>query len=383
MAVTIRFTNVFDQLVKAARTNRYLILYGGSSSSKTISILQYLTIYALKHSNKRITISAESLPIIKKTILPDWKDHVMLTNFDEARFNKSEMVYTFPNGSVFNFIPADDDARWHGLRQDIVYFDELFNIPKTVYEQADIRTKDKIISSFNPVSSFWIQQNFNDEDTAVLHSTYKDNPYVSAAIIKSLEKRISTDKNFYEVYVLGKFGSLDGQVFIEGTNWSVTDKFPTTYSDRVICGDFGFTNHPTSIIDLRYANGELWAKELVYKTGLINATIASILRPLKTRTVLDAAEPKSIAEIRNEGINVYKSQKGPDSIRQGINLLKKYKLNITKDSINTIKELRNYQWEVSKEGEPTNKPVDKWNHSCDALRYGAFDLFNKRNVFFI
>lgn len=379
--MTLEFTGVFNRIL-ANRDKRYWILYGGSSSSKSVSVLQYLTLYAYKYKDKRITLSAESLPVIKKTVFEDWKQLVMQDTFNPARFNKSEMRYTFPTGTVFNFVPADDESRWHGMRQDIVYFDELYNIPQTVFNQADIRTKDRVIASFNPTASFWIQDMFEDTDVAVMHSTYKDNPFVEQAIINALEKRIKTDRNFYNVYVLGQFGSLEGLVFHEGINWKVTDEYPEVYKKRVIGSDFGYTNDPSVALDIRFSNGELYVREIYYNTGMLNSDISDKLLPLKVRSVFDSAEPKSIAELRKSGLDAHPSQKGPDSIRNGIDLLKQYKINITKDSVNTIKEMRNYSWAEDKEGTLLNKPNDSFNHSIDSLRYGVWDMFNRKNVFF-
>lgn len=380
--MTLRFTRVFDRLIDRIKDNRYFILYGGSSSSKSVSVLQYLTLYALKYTNKRITLSAESLPVIKKTLFIDWVQIVMQDTFNPHRFNKSEMTYTFPTGSVFQFVPADDESRWHGLRQDIVYFDELYNVPKAVYDQADIRTKEKVFSSFNPTSSFWIQDHFEDDRTVVLHSTYKDNQFVDEQIIAALEKRILTDPNFYAVYVLGQFGSLKGIIFKEGINWKVCGSFPDTYKKIVIGGDFGYSNDPSTAIEIAYYDAQLWAREIFYKTGMLNSDISKILLPLKQRCVFDSAEPKSIAELKKAGLDIWPSTKGPDSIRNGIDLLKQYKINVIKDSINMIKELRNYSWAQDKNGVLLNKPNDTFNHTIDASRYGVWDMFNRTNVFF-
>lgn len=378
--VDFTVTHVYKRIREAWNDNRYLICYGGSSSSKSISILQHLTLYALRNKRKRITISAESLPVLKKTVIPDWQEHVMGQLYDPKHFNKTEMVYSFPTGSFFQFIPADDAARWHGLRQDVVYFDELFYIKKAIYEQADIRTKEKVISSFNPVASFWVQDHFNDASTFVDHSTYKDNPYVSEAIIQALEKRIKTDKNFYDVYVKGLFGSLEGLIFREGVNWSVNADWPNTFKSEIYGLDFGFSVDPAALVQVRYHNGELWAKELLYERELTNS---DILPHLKGLTIADSAEPKSIEELRRLKANVRASTKGKDSINAGIQLLKQFKLNVTPDSLNLIRELRAYTWDENRQGEQLTKPIDNNNHLIDALRYAVFHQFNKKNVFFV
>lgn len=376
----MRFTKVFDDIVNVARHSRYVICYGGSSSSKSISILQYLTLYAFKHHNKRVTISSESLPVIKKTVFEDWKQVVMGELFNDKYFNKSEMVYRFPTGTVFNFIPADDSSRWHGLRQDIVYFDELYHIKKSIYDQADIRTREKVFSSFNPVSDFWITDSFEDEATSVLHSTYKDNQFVEKQIIKALEKRIATDKNFHDVYVKGLFGSLEGVIFKEGEHWDTTDTMPENPSREILGLDFGFSVDPTAIVHVAYSDGQIWLTEMLYERELTNP---DILPYLPTLTIADSAEPKSIEELRRMGAEVLPAKKGADSINNGIQLMKQFKININKDSTNLIKEFRNYSWSTNRQGETLTKPVDDFNHCIDAIRYAVQHLFNKRKEFIL
>jgi len=379
---SMQFTKVADRIVSKWNDNRYIIAYGGSSSSKSITILQLLTLYCFTNKNKRVTISAESLPVLKKTVFPDWKDVVMKDLFRVENFNKTEMVYTFPNGSRFQFIPADDDARWHGLRQDIVYFDELFYIKKAIYDQADIRTKDKVISSFNPVAPFWVQEAFEEEDTYVDHSTYKDNPFVSDAIIKALEKRIATDVNFYNVYVKGEFGSLDGLVFNQNVHWFTTKDFPKPDEGKRIYGlDFGFS-HPTALTEVVYADGEIWIKELLYQSNLTNQDIMERLDK-DWEIIGDSSEPKSIEEISRGGYKIKGARKGKDSINFGISLMKQYKLNIHHESTNLIKELRNYKWDTDKQGIVLPKPVPVLDDGIDSSRYAIMKMFNDRRVFFI
>jgi len=373
------YTPVFNQLVEEAKKNRYLILYGGSSSSKTISVLQYLTLYALKYPNKRITLTAESLPVIKKTIFIDWVTIVMGDLFDINSFNKSEMTYKFPNGSIFQFIPGDNPNRFHGLRQDIIYFDELYNIHESIYRQASIRTKHKVISSFNPTSVFWIKGDFDDDDTSVLHSTYKDNPAAPSSVVGALKKMIEKDANFARVYLDGQWGNLKGLIFKEGVNWSVVDKMPATCAKRVQGLDFGFSVDPAALVDIRYSNGEVYIDEILYQTGQLNSDI-NVYIDKNVKVVCDSAEPKSIAELVKLGA---KAIKAPDKeINSGLQLMKEFKINITQNSTNLIKEFRNYKWAEDKNGEQLNKPVDAWNHGIDAIRYAVRYLFHQKNIFF-
>ncbi len=379
--MTLRFTSVFHKLVDAVTKDKKLIvLYGGSSSSKTISILQYLMLYGLKYPNKRITIGGESLPILKKTIIPDLKQKVFKEAWDDSLYNKTDMVYSLPNGSVINFIPADDANRWHGMRSDITYFDELYNIPEAVFQQASIRTSERIFASFNPVSRFYITKYWDDASCCKLHSTYLDNPFLSDTIISALETRISKDSNFKNVYLLGLWGNLEGLVFKEHTNWDIVDKLPESGRD-IIGLDFGYTNDPTAIVRVRYYNGDIYLDEIAYQKGLLNSNIYSLLP--NNKIIADSAEPKSIDEIANMGADIHPAVKGAGSINAGINLLKEFKIYITSNSINIIKEFRNYSWAKDKDGVSINKPVDAYNHSIDALRYAVKDMLSGKNIKFI
>jgi phage terminase large subunit len=139
--------------------------------------------------------------------------------------------------------------------------------------------------------------------------------------------------------------------------------------------DFGFTNDPTSLVEVYSSDGELWVNELIYETRLTTSDIVGRMRELSVSTaadiIADSADPRSIQEIANGGYNIYPVVKSPDSIRAGINLLKRYKLNITRSSEGLRKELLRYKWQEDKDGKPLNKPIDIFNHSLDALRYLA------------
>lgn len=380
MTGNFEFTKVFYDLVEAAKDNRYLILYGGSSSSKSISILQWLTLYAFKHKNKRIAIIGESFPVLRKTVIPDWQLHVMKELFVPTRFNYGEMVYTFPTGSKIMFMPGDTESRFHGMRSDIAYFDEIFYVKKQIFDQVDIRCNEKVFCSFNPTSEFWIKDNFDDPKTSVMHSTYRDNKFITQNIKDALEKRASKDENFHRVYNLGQWGSLEGMIFEEGQHWSVVDKVPIDSKKNFLGLDFGYSVDPAAIIDVHYSQGELWLDELVYEREMLNP---ELLPFLKKPTIADSAEPKSIAELRNAGVNIIGAKKGADSIRNGLSLMKQFKINITKRSINLIKEFRNYRWAQNRQGERETRPIDDWNHGIDAVRYVTLHMFNEKNVFFV
>lgn len=376
-------TGVFRQLAAEADSARIICLYGGSSSSKTISALQYLTLWG-EESTRPLVISVigESVPVIKKSVLRDWKTIVMQQRFDADRFNKQDSTYTFPSGSIMQFIPADDEMRFFAMRHDLALFDEAYNIPKGVFDQVEIRTRQQILLTWNPVSPFWgTHLGDTRDDVAVIHATYKDNPHVDPAIVRALEIRARTDPNFYRVFVLGEYGTLEGLIFKEGENWRLCDSLPAEYSRRVLVLDYGFSYDPTALLDVRFANGEIWAEEVAYSPGMFNTDIYQAIRGRigqgDVQVVADSAEPKSNAELAEMGLNIVPAVKGPDSIKYGLNTMMGYRLNVTKSSVNTIKELRNYSWAVDRHGEHVQRPIDNWNHSIDALRYGITHMHQR------
>ena len=187
------------------------------------------------------------------------------------------------------------------------------------------------------------------------------------------------DENWWKVYGLGLTGRPQGVIY---KRWEQVDAIPD-YAELVGRGlDFGFTNDPTAIVDVYRADGELWLDERCYRINLTNDKIAEFLRPLPGCTVADSAEQKSIAEIKNYGVRwIEPAIKGADSIRAGIQILQRYKMNVTKRSLNLINEIRNYKWKEDKiTGELLNVPIDKYNHALDAVRYVALNKLSKRPI---
>lgn len=148
--------------------------------------------------------------------------------------------------------------------------------------------------------------------------------------------------------------------------------------------DFGYTNDPTALENMRLAHGELWVDELLFEAGYDNPMIARVMKTngIMRRDVViaDCAEPKSISEINSFGFNVRPSSKGPDSIKNGIQILQRYKINVTRRSTGIIQEMKRYKWKVDKNGVMLNVPIEVWNHGIDAIRYVSLKTLSARRV---
>jgi phage terminase large subunit len=243
-----------------------------------------------------------------------------------------------------------------------------------------------VFIDFNPDDeNVWINTELEQKrqhdmhDVEVIVSTYKDNTFLPLSLIKEIEYLEKTDPEFWKIYGLGEYGKVFGQIF---ENYTIVDSIPTDATFISNGGDFGFTNDPCAILEVYKQDGELWINELVYQRGMTNPDIANRLKELKKdreETIFDSAEPKSIKELENLQINVFAAQKGADSIRNSIDILKRYKFNVTANSTNLIKELKTYKWVLDKGANPTQTPIDFNNHLIDALRYVALNKLANNN----
>jgi phage terminase large subunit len=366
---------------------RIRIVQGGTSSSKTFSIIPLLIHYASLNPGSEISIVSESIPHLKRGALKDFKKIMQWTdNYKDERLNKSNLKYTFANNSYIEFFSVDQPDKLRGARRDVLFINEANNVSFEAYNQLAVRTKKFIYIDYNPTSEFWAHTELmQDQDADFIILNYKDNEALDDAIVKEIEKaqeKAKTSKyweNWWNVYGLGLVGSLEGVVF---QNWDETLQVP---GDAKLLGggmDFGYSNDPTAYIQCYKLNNTLIFDEVIYRTGLLNSDIKDLLRSNNvgmTAIYADSAEPKSIAEIRRYGFNIKGADKGRDSVLYGINILQQHHFLVTKRSTNLIKELRNYTWDTSKTGEKLNKPVDAFNHGIDAIRYFAMmQLDNKK-----
>ena len=351
-------------------------MQGGTSSSKTFTILPLLIQYAMDTPNSEISVVAESIPHLKRGALKDFLKIMQWTdNFNSNNFNKSNLTYKFTNGSYIEFFSADQPDKLRGARRDVLFINECNNITFESYQQLSIRTKKFIYLDYNPTNEFWVHTDLiNDSNSDFIILTYKDNEALDPAIVKEIEKAKEKAKtsaywdNWWKVYGLGQLGQLEGVIF---ENWQTIDSIPP---EAKIIGyglDFGYSNDPTALIAVYEYNGKIIADELIYSTGLLNSDIISLMKHEKRLPIwADSAEPKSIEEIRRSGWNIKPVVKGADSITFGISVLQEREILVTKSSVNLIKELRAYSWDVDKTGKKLNIPCGP-DHSIDALRYFA------------
>lgn len=360
-------------------TKRIRGIAGGTSASKTISILLWLIDYAQTHGNELISVVSETFPHLRRGAMRDFLNIMQAQNyFKDALWNKTDCVYTFETGSKIEFFSADQPGKVRGPRRHVLFINEANNVPYETYEQLEIRTEKVVWLDWNPVSEFWWYTDVAphiDHDFVTL--TYLDNEALPQSIVESIEAK-KHKKFFWQVYGLGQLGEAEGKIYKE---WQIIDSVPFEARLERFGVDFGYTNDPTAIIAIYYYNGGYIVDEITYQKGLSNKQISDVLLNQPSALVIaDSAEPKSIDEIKSYGVNIIPVTKGRDSVTQGIQYVQDQKISMTKHSLNVIKEYRNYLWDKDKNEKIINTPVDMFNHTMDAIRYG-FDSLRPVQVY--
>lgn len=382
---TIAFTPVFWKLYDAAATHpRYISMPGGTRSGKTYSILQFLHLLIPKadKAGDVTSVVSETLPHLKRGAIRDFERIIGHPLKADPAWNASDLVYTYPNGAKLEFFSADTSGKVLGPARKRLFINECNHIQYETARQLFVRTTGLIILDYNPASTFWaIEQIEPRQNCITIHSTYKDNSFLTPEQVAEIESNIN-DPNWWKVYGLGELGSLDGVIY----TFQQVDAMPEKGDLVEVCGiDFGF-NDPTSVVrclaDRRKKVAYL--EQLAYKRFMKNDAIAQVLVdaqiPRSTHIWADAAEPKSIQEIGDiTHLNIKACDKSApvksDRRKFQIQWLQGWTLYITKGSVDLIKDMRNYCWEKDADGNITNVPIHAWSHGPDSVRYALFSEF--------
>ncbi|MCK5604345.1 PBSX family phage terminase large subunit [Candidatus Pacearchaeota archaeon] len=402
--------------------DRYLVMFGGAGSGKSEEVARRWLLRILVGMKKGIRHKLLALrktqPAIRRSVFSLFNKYIDLWNLkDIVHINRKDMTFTFSNGSVILCCGMDDPEKIKSIEGLTgAWMEEATEFSEDDFRELDRRIRGlsgtflQIVITFNPIEVKWIQEeffNFTEKEdgsglfdvsekvtdryrrfkkvsnvkgklfevhgTSLL-TTYEDNRFLDDLYKVILEDLKHKDITAYRIYALGRWGSPKGLVYKEGLNWDVCTDWPSpeSFEKHAYGLDFGYSNAPTGIIEMGMIGNEIWERERLYELKLTNQDIARKFVKLgitrRNKVVADCAEPKSIEEIRRAGFKMTECRKGPDSIRNGISLVKDFKVHVYGDSENLIKEKRNYRW-MEKDGEFLNEPVDTWNHLLDGERY--------------
>ena len=362
---TVVFENNYDALYNS--NVRFIINQGGSRSSKTYSLCQLIIVYCLQNPNKVVSIVRKTFPALRATVMRDFFEIMKdLEIYEKANHNMSENIYRFPNGSIVEFFSVDDEQKIRGRKRDIGWCNEANELWFEDFQQLNMRTEEKLIFDYNPSdSSSWLYK-LPPEESVLIKSTYRDNPFLPESIKRQIEDLKRTDEALYQIYALGEKAISKSNIY---NNWTFLGRKPQRFQSYVYGLDFGY-NHPTALIRVYWSDGDIWIEPVIYESYLTTSELIEKFKQLeieKTVDILaDYSRPEIIAELQNAGYNVNNANK---SVKMGINFVKTFGVYCQEDEA-LKKEYENYKWK--KIGDIiTEEPVKLYDDAMDAVRYAT------------
>ncbi|MGG3662087.1 PBSX family phage terminase large subunit [Bacillus gobiensis] len=387
---------------------RYRVVKGGRGSKKS-------TTTALNIVNRMMEYPLANTLVVRK-VFKDHKDstyaqlkwaikRLKVEHLWDTKLSPLEITYK-PTGQKILFRGLDDPMSVTSITVEVGYlcwawFEEAYQIMnEDDFDKVDMSIRGELPQgyfkqltlTFNPWNEkHWLKKRFFDvqqNNVLALTTNYLCNEFLGADDRELFEWMKKHNPRRYKIEGLGEWGIAEGAIF---TNWrefafdkSEIIKRPGVKSAFGL--DFGFTVDPTafpaSIVDPK--NREIFIFDEIYEKGLLNNEIADAIKNKgyqKEIIIADAAEPKSIVELRKYGIRKIKAaEKGPDSVKAGIQFLQQFSIYIHPSCTNASMEFSNYVWDRNKEGQMINKPADEYNHLIDALRYSMEPIRKRLRV---
>jgi phage terminase large subunit len=365
----IKSTVIFEKNYEALNDPaiRFVINEGGSRSSKTYSLCQLVIIYCLQNNNKVVSIIRKTFPALRATVLRDFIEILKELNiYSVEDHNKSEHIYTFPNGSIVEFFSVDDEQKIRGRKRDIAWCNEANELYFDDFTQLNMRTESKLIFDYNPSeSTSWLYE-LPQEESILIKSTYKDNPFLPQSIRSQIEDLKRTDEALYQIYALGEKAISKSNIY---SNWSFIPHRPARFVNYVYGLDFGY-NHPTALMRVYWCDNDIYIEPVIYESYLTTPMLIDKMQSFnveKTVTIVaDYARPEIIAELNNAGYDVQNANK---VVKKGIDNIKTFGV-FCQDDKAIRKEYENYKWK--KVGDMiTDEPVKMWDDAMDAIRYAT------------
>ena len=370
---------VFEHLLDSQK--KIVVEQGGTRSGKTYNILLFIIFhYCQTHTGKTITICRKTFPALRSSVMRDFIDILKIHNkYLESNHNKSNSEYQL-DGNLIEFISVDQPQKIRGRKREFLFINEANELDYEDWQQLVFRTTEKIVIDFNPSDFYhWIYDKvIPREDVEFYKTTYLDNKFLDSSIIEEIERLKETDDHYWRIYGLGEGGYSKATIF----KYYETDKVPDDAEFVSFGLDYGYTNDPTAMVGVWKRGYDLYIKEYIFQTMMTGRDIHQRLKDLGIQRDLifaDSAEPRLNDELRKMGWNIRPSVKGKDSINAGIDLLKRFKIHITKDSHNAIQEFRDYKWKEDKSGKLTNQPEPKNDHLIDSTRYACYSIMSQPN----
>jgi phage terminase large subunit len=365
----LKSTIVFERNYDALYNNeaRFIINEGGSRSSKTYSLCQLILVYCLQNKGVVVSIIRKTLNALKSTAMRDFFEVLKESGiYDKNSHNMSSNTYTFPNGSMVEFFSLDDEQKVRGRKRSIAWCNEANELFYEDFLQLNMRTEFKMIFDYNPSeSNSWLYE-LPKEESVLIKSTYKDNPFLPDSIKRTIEDLKRTDADLYQIYALGEKTISKSNIY---SNFTFLSHRPARFTQFIYGCDFGY-NHPTALMRVYWHEKDIFIEPVIYESYLTTSNLIDRLAELniekEIEIIADYARPEIIAEMNQAGYNVLNANK---VVKKGIDNVKTFGVFCLENEY-LKKEYQNYKWK--KIGDTiTDEPVKLYDDALDATRYAT------------
>ena len=365
----LKSTIVFERNYDALYNNeaRFIINEGGSRSSKTYSLCQLILVYCLQNKGVVVSIIRKTFPALRATAMRDFFEVIKDAGiYEKSSHNMSENIYTFSNGSMVEFFSVDDEQKIRGRKRHLAWCNEANEIFYDDFSQLNMRTEYKLIFDYNPSDSNSWLYDLPKNESILIKSTYKDNPFLPESIKTQIEDLKRTDEALYQIYALGEKAISKSNIY---SNWTFLPHRPARFTQFIYGIDFGY-NHPTALVRIYWHEKDIFIEPVIYESYLTTSDLLDRFEKIgiepNADIIADYARPEIIAELNNNGYNVINANK---SVKKGIDNVKTFGIFCMENEA-LKKEYQNYKWK--KVGDQiTDEPVKLWDDAMDATRYAV------------
>jgi phage terminase large subunit len=365
----LKSTIVFERNYDALYNNeaRFIINEGGSRSSKTYSLCQLILVYCLQNRGVVVSIIRKTFPALRATAMRDFLEVLKDAGiYEKTSHNMSEHIYSFNNGSIVEFFSVDDEQKIRGRKRHLAWCNEANELYYDDFTQLNMRTESKLIFDYNPSDSNSWLYDLPKNESILIKSTYKDNPFLPESIKTQIEDLKRTDEALYQIYALGEKAISKSNIY---SNWTFLPHRPARFTQFIYGIDFGY-NHPTALVRIYWHEKDIFIEPVIYESYLTTSDLLDRFEKLgiepNADIIADYARPEIIAELNNNGYNVINANK---SVKKGIDNVKTFGIFCMENEA-LKKEYQNYKWK--KVGDQiTDEPVKLWDDAMDATRYAV------------
>jgi len=365
-----------------ADTSRFLVLYGGAGSGKSVFAAQKIIARIVSEPKHKIVATRKVARTLRNSVFALLKNIISQESLkSQFSFNATEMRLTHnPTGNEILCVGLDDPEKIKSIAGITGFWhEEPTELMPGDFNQLNLRLRGKTrhylqhILTFNPISALhWLKSRFFDNpspNTSIYKTTYKDNSFIDEAYKAELDALRNQDENLYKIYCLGEWGVLTGAIY---KPFEVLDAYPETFDDTVYGLDFGY-NNPSALVEVNIRDQEIYPRELIYERGLTTADLINRMNSIgvsKSAIIYaDSAEPDRIEEIARAGYNIFPANKSQGSVRSGISQVQAMKIYTLRENENLNEENNSYKWREDRDGRTLDEPEKENDHAMDALRY--------------